>query len=152
PADPLGNIISAAHILWIEASGLFGEIHHDRARFEDRDRRATAHRLIVDDRRHPAVWRNAQELGGELVAATDVDRLDGVRHPELFEQDDALLAVSRWPEIQVNHGISSCSWDRRMWNVIIVGLGCPPCCHRWRRLPRSNGPRLSGSNPAAARR
>src|SRR5262249_8791073 len=72
PADPLGNIVSAAHILWVEASSLFREIHHDRARFEDRDRRTTAHRLVVNDRRHPAVWRNSQKVGGELIAFADV--------------------------------------------------------------------------------
>ena len=64
---------------------------------------------MVDDRRHPAVGRNLQKVGSELVAAADIDRLDRVRRPELFKQDDDFLAVSSRPEIQVDRGISSCS-------------------------------------------
>jgi hypothetical protein len=61
----------------------------------------------VDDRRHPAIGRNFQKIGRELVAATDVDRLDRVGKPELLEKNDGLLAVSGRPEIQVDHRVSS---------------------------------------------
>src|SRR5260370_41945185 len=54
PADPLGNLILAARVLRPEASGLLGEIHHNRTGFEDGDRGTSSHRLVVDDRRHPA--------------------------------------------------------------------------------------------------
>src|SRR5215471_11065382 len=99
PADPLGDLVFAARVLRPEPPGLLGEIHHDRSGFEDRDRGAPSHRLVVDDRRHPAIGRNLQELGSELVATTDIDRLDRVEKPELLEQDDYLLAVSSRPEI-----------------------------------------------------
>src|SRR5215472_17226578 len=133
PADPLGNIVSAAHVLRIEASGLLGEIHHDRPGLEDRDRRAAAQRLGIDYCRHPAVWRDPQKMRGELIAATDIDRLDRVGHPELFEQYDGLLAISCGPKIQVDHGIFSCFQDWSMWIVTTAGTDCPPCCRRARR-------------------
>jgi hypothetical protein len=69
-------------------------------------------------------------MWSELVAFADVDRLDRVGKPKLFQQDDSLLAISSRPEIQVDHGISSCFWDRRMWIVTIAALGCPLCFHR----------------------
>src|ERR1700751_1885863 len=75
PADPLRDIVSAAHVLRIKASGLFGEIHHDRPGFEDRDRRAAAERLGVNDRRHPSIRRNPQKMRGQLITAADIDRL-----------------------------------------------------------------------------
>src|SRR6516225_9834660 len=72
-------------------------------------------------------------MGGELIAAADVDRFDRVRQPELFEKDDGLFAVSGRPEIQVNHGISSCCSDPRVQIVTNARCDCPPCCRRSRR-------------------
>jgi hypothetical protein len=103
----------AAGVLRTEPSGLFGEIHHDRPGLEDRDRGAAAHRLVVDNRRHPAVRRNLQKFGSELVPAADIDRFDRVWKPQFLQKNDDLLAVSGRPEIEVDHWVFSCSsWQR----------------------------------------
>src|SRR5215469_10108543 len=94
PADPLSDIVFAARILRVEPSGLLSEIHHDRPGFENRHRGAAAHRLVVDYRGHPAVRRNLQKFGSELVPAADIDRFDRVREPQLLEKNYNLLAVS----------------------------------------------------------
>jgi len=109
PADPLSDIVFAARILRVEPSGLLGEIHHDRPGFEDRHRGAAAHRLVVEDRGHPAVRRNLQKFGSKLVPAADIDRFDRVREPQLLEKNYNLLAVSGRLEIEVNHWVFSCS-------------------------------------------
>src|SRR5215472_2972100 len=136
PADPLGDIIFAARVLRPEPSGLLGQIHHDRPRLEDRERGAAAHRLIVDDRRHPAIRRNLQEIGGELVTAADIDRLDRVRKREFLEQDDALLAVTGRPEIQVDHSGYLLFYGGSALILAGTELDCPP--------PHQSAPR-SGS-------
>src|SRR5207302_752457 len=74
PADPLGNIVFFARFRWAKPSCLLGEIRHDGPRLEDGNWGAAAHRLVIDDRRHPAVWRNLQKVGGELITAADIDR------------------------------------------------------------------------------
>src|ERR1700759_1247023 len=109
PPDPLSNVVFAARILRVESSGLLGEIHHDRPGFKNRDRGTATHWLVVDDRRHPAIWRNLQKFGGELVPAADIDRFDRVKDPQLFKENDDLLAVSGRPEIEVDHRAFSCS-------------------------------------------
>src|SRR5690242_19492843 len=93
PTDPLGGMVVATGVLPPTPSGLLGEIHHDRPGFEDRDRGTPAHRLVIDDRLHPAVGRNPQKLRRELVAAADVDRLDRVRQPKFLQKNNALFAV-----------------------------------------------------------
>jgi len=94
PADPLSDIVFAARVLRVEPSSLFCEMHHDRPGFENRHQGAAAHRLVVDDRWHPAVRRNLQEISSELVSAADIDRFDRVREPQLLEKNDDLLSVS----------------------------------------------------------
>src|SRR6266446_1344039 len=103
PADPLGDVIFFARFRWSKPSCLLSKVRHDGPRLEDGNRGAAAHRLVIDDRRHPAVWRNLQKVGGELVTAADVDRFDGVRKPAFLQQNDDLLAVSGGPEIKVDH-------------------------------------------------
>src|SRR5260370_19952106 len=103
PADSLGDLIFAARVLRPEASGLLGEIHHNRTGFENGNRGTSAHRLVVDDCRHPAVRGNLQKVGSELVPAADIDRLDRVGEPQFLEKNDDLLAVSGRPEIEVDH-------------------------------------------------
>src|SRR5437868_3898763 len=68
PADPLGDIVFAARVLRPEPSGLLGEIHHNRTGFEDGDRSASSHRLVVDDRRHPAVGRSLHKVGSKPLS------------------------------------------------------------------------------------
>src|SRR5690242_19546922 len=70
---------------WAKLPGLLGEVGHGGAGFEGRQRRAAAHRLVIDDCGHPAIRRNLQTCRRELIAATDIDRLDAVRQPQLFK-------------------------------------------------------------------
>ena len=64
PVDPLEDVVFSAWIGRAEFAGLLGEVGHDRAGLEDRDRLAAAHRFVIDDRRHAAVRGNLQELRG----------------------------------------------------------------------------------------
>ena len=72
PHDPLRDLVFAAQILRPEAPDLLGDVHHDRARFEHRDRRAAAFRAMVDHNRHAVVGVHLEEFRGELIAALDV--------------------------------------------------------------------------------
>src|SRR6266849_3753328 len=61
PIEPLLDLDAAALVPWIESAGLAAEILQDRAGLEDRDR-PVARTVVVDDRRHPVVGRDRQEL------------------------------------------------------------------------------------------
>ena len=69
PDDPLRDLVLAAQILRPEAARLLGEVHHDRAGFENRDRFAAARRVVVDNDRHAMVRVHREKLGLELVAS-----------------------------------------------------------------------------------
>src|SRR5438309_432411 len=47
PADPLGDLVFAARVLRPEPPGLLGEIHHNGTGFENGNRGASSHRLVV---------------------------------------------------------------------------------------------------------
>src|SRR5439155_21281488 len=94
PAEPIRDILFFARFRRANPSCLLSEIGHDGPRLEDGNRCAAAHRLVIDDRRHPAVWRDLQKVGGELVTTADIDRLDGVRKLAFLQKNDNLLAVS----------------------------------------------------------
>ncbi len=104
PDHPLGDLIFAARILRPEPAVLFGDVHHHRARFEDRDRLPAAQRLMVDQGGHAIVGTDFQKSVLELIAAADVDRHDIVGNAELFEQDGHLLAVGRRGVMNIDHG------------------------------------------------
>jgi hypothetical protein len=72
PDQPLGHGVFAAQVLRIEFADLLGEVHHDRAGLEDRDRLAAAGRVAVDQDRHAVVGVHLEEFGRELVAAADI--------------------------------------------------------------------------------
>ena len=97
----------AAQIARDEAPGLLGEIQQDRARFEQRNRRAAVGRLVVDDRRHAVVRGDLEKVRVELFAFTDVDRLDPIRNAGLLEEHRDLVAVRRRPIVQIDHRIVS---------------------------------------------
>ena len=60
-------------------------------------------RVMVDDGGHAVIRRERQELGTELIAGADVDRLDRVIETSLLEKESDLVAVRRWPVIEVDH-------------------------------------------------
>ena len=49
PEQPLQDFDAAANVGGDELSGLLGKIKQNGAGFEDRDRRATVFRIVVDD-------------------------------------------------------------------------------------------------------
>ena len=59
--DPLADLVLEMSFLRPELSGLFAEMHHSGARFEDRDRSAAAHRFLIDYHRHLPVGRNLEK-------------------------------------------------------------------------------------------
>jgi hypothetical protein len=63
PNDPLSNFVFSARVLGEEAAFLFREVHHDRTRFKDADRRAAAPRRMVDQHRHAMVRIDFQKSG-----------------------------------------------------------------------------------------
>src|SRR3546814_13857229 len=74
-----------------------------------------------DDGRHPVVRADLQEFGLELVAGADVDRVDLVRQPHLFQHDGDLKAIRRRPHVQIDHG------ERLLFSVRgtrVAGGGC----------------------------
>jgi hypothetical protein len=81
----------SAWFRWAKPPCLLGGIRHDGPRLEDGNRCAAAYRLVIDDRRHPAVWRDLEKVWGELVTTADIDRLDGVRKPAFLQKNDNLL-------------------------------------------------------------
>src|SRR6476660_6204974 len=60
---------------------------------------------MIDHYRHAVIGIHLEEFGLELVAHADVHRHDLVGHAELFEQDGHLLAVGRWPVVQIDHAL-----------------------------------------------
>src|SRR5262249_20455631 len=106
PHDPLRDLVFSARVLPEKAAFLFCEIHHDRARLEDADRRPAALWLMVDQYRHAVVRVDLQELELELVAAADIAWDEIVVEPQFLEQDRDLLAVGGRPKMQIKHGVS----------------------------------------------
>ncbi len=101
PEQPLVHLHAPALVGRIEATGLAAEILQDGAGFEDRDRLAVRP-VGIDDGRHLVVGRDRQELGLELVALADIDRMHGVRQAGLLEHDGDLPSVRGRPVIEVD--------------------------------------------------
>jgi hypothetical protein len=90
-------------VLWEKAAFLFRKIHHDRAGFENADRRAAALGIVVDQHRHPMVGVDLQEFRLELIAAANIARHQIVIETELLEQNCNFLAVWRRPKMKIEH-------------------------------------------------
>ena len=60
-------------------------------------------RVAVDDGGHPVIGGECQELGFELIAGADVDRLDRVIEASFFQKQCDLVAVRRGPVVELNH-------------------------------------------------
>src|SRR5436305_13235510 len=97
PHDPLVHLVLAAQILRPEAPRLLGDVHHDRARLEHRDRRAAALWSMVDHRRHAVVRVHLQKFGRELIAALDVAG-DDLRSEERRVGKECSTGGSRYDE------------------------------------------------------
>ena len=58
---------------------------------------------VSTNRRHAVVGRDLEKVRRELIAASDVHRLDRVGNAEFLKQDRHLLAVGRGPVIEIEH-------------------------------------------------
>src|SRR6266851_5095114 len=115
PHQPFEHRHLAPHVaLRPELAGLLAEIDQDRARLEDADRLA-ARALAVDDRRDLAVRADLDEVGLELVALADIDRVDRIGQRHFFERDADLAAVRRTPGVQYNGHLPNLLLFVRNW-------------------------------------
>ncbi len=102
PEQPLQRVDALARLLREEPAGLLGEVHQDRARFEDGDVPAVG-AVVIDDRRNLVVGADLQERGLELLAPVDVDPDGRVVEAGLLEHDVDLLAVGRGFGVEIDH-------------------------------------------------
>src|ERR1700677_795709 len=58
---------------------------------------------MINNRRHPVVRTNFEELRPELFALANIDRYDAVIEARFFEKDRNFMTVRRWPVMQINH-------------------------------------------------
>src|ERR1700738_5568042 len=87
-----------------EAAGFLCEINQDRTALENRHRLAAIGGSPIDDRRHPAVGTELEELRLVLVATAKLHGLDGVRQAAFLQHDRDFPAVRRWRVVQLDHG------------------------------------------------
>jgi hypothetical protein len=81
-----------------------GEVHHDRAGFEDADRRSATLWIVVDQHGHAMVRVDLQKFGFELVPTPDIAWDEVVIETQLLEQNGDFFAVWRRPKMQIEHG------------------------------------------------
>src|SRR3546814_7806416 len=94
-----------------KTAGLVGEIDENRTRFEHADGRTAIGGIVIDDRGHPVVGGDFQEIGLELVAGTDVHRHNLVIEPGFLQEHRALVPVGRGPRMPIDHAAGSGSVD-----------------------------------------
>src|SRR5687767_11316403 len=99
---PLHHLPALAQVLRQELAGLRGEVEEHRTRFGERERLAVG-AVGIDHRRHLVVGRDLEEVGLELVAHADVDRVHVVLEAGLLQHDVDLVAVRGGPGIELNH-------------------------------------------------
>src|SRR5271154_5110157 len=81
---------------------------------------------MVDDGGHAVVGRKSQELGIELIASADVDRLDRVIEARLPEKEGGLVAGRRRAGKKVKHRSirnQSCGAAPFKGRIILRGFG-----------------------------
>src|SRR5205814_5879901 len=83
------------------------QVKEHRARLGERER-LSVRALVVDHRRDLVVRRDGEELGLELIAGADIDRMHTVLKARLLEHDVDLVPVGRRPGIKVDHSFTSC--------------------------------------------
>src|SRR5207237_792489 len=109
PEQPLQGFLPAASGLRHEPPGALGQMDQDGAGFENRHRPVAkpVWGVVVDDRRHPVIGADPQELWLELVAAPDIDRDRAIFEAAFFEHDRDLPAVWCRPVIKIDHRLFS---------------------------------------------
>src|ERR1044071_8210886 len=101
---PLHHLPPLAHVRGQKLAGLGGEVEQHRAGLGERERLA-AGTALVDHRGNLVVGRDREEVGLELLAGADVDRVYAVFEPGLLEHDVDLVAVRRRPRVKVDQAI-----------------------------------------------
>jgi hypothetical protein len=111
PEQPLHHFLPGAPARRHEPPAALGQMQEDRARLEHADRPVRI--IVIDDRRHPVVRADPEELRRELVALADIDRNHAVFEPAFLEHDTDLPTVRGRPVIEVDHADASSNSGRR---------------------------------------
>ena len=90
-------------VLGQELAGLVGEIEQDRAGLDD-GVGLPARTVMIDDGWNLAVGIDLKELGRELIALPDVDKLGVIGKFEFLERDENLLNIRTGKCIKIDHG------------------------------------------------
>ena len=104
PREPFEHGLAPAQVRRQEPAGLFGQVDQDGAGLEHRERPAAVRRIVIDDRRHPVVRADGEEVGFVLFAPIDVDGDDPVVEIHFLQGDGDLPSIGRRPVIGVDHG------------------------------------------------
>src|SRR5205807_6421930 len=108
PEQPFQHFLAGPLALRHELPAPLSEVDQDRTGFEDRQRPVAklAWCVVIDDRRHPVVRADLEELRLELVAPADIDRDHPVFEAAFLEHDRDLPAIRRRPVIEIDHARS----------------------------------------------
>jgi hypothetical protein len=79
---------------------LLREVDQDGTRLSNTDCPVS----LIDNGRYAIVRRNFKEVRLKLLVLHDVDRMDRVVQPHLFQRDGGLVAVRRAPGVEIDHG------------------------------------------------
>src|ERR1700730_2964649 len=109
PEEPFERFHPAAQIRREKSPGFLGEIDEDRAGFENGQGRATVARIVVNDCRNAVIGRYRQKFRLELVPPAEIDRMDRVGGPRLFQEERDFMSIGGGSIIQVDH---------RLWGVM----------------------------------
>src|SRR5260221_5522866 len=147
PEQPLRHRLAPAQVGGKEAARLLCEIEQDGAGLEHGDGLATVRGIAVDDGGHPVVRREGQELRLELVAGADVDGMDCVIQSCLFEEHRYLVAVRRWPVVEIDHlGCFPCVVASGLWCLCQIAEWSFTASSRAGFSPRNRSSTAAGSS------
>src|SRR5216683_2458964 len=100
PEQPFRDLLTGAPTCRQKPTAALGQMQEDGARFKYTDRSVRI--VVIDDRRHPVVRADREELRLELVALADIDRDDTVFEGAFLQHDADLPAIRRRPVIKID--------------------------------------------------
>ena len=109
--QPLQRGVAIAKVLRHQLARFGRQVDQDRARFEQRNG-AVVRAIGIDDRGNLVVRTDGQKFRRELVAGTDVDRVNPIRQRALLQHNVYLVPVRRGPGIKVDHGEGGPQWTK----------------------------------------
>ena len=106
PDDPLHHLILTPRIRRHELACLLSDVKHDRTGFENRDWLAPVGRCVIHQCRHAVIRVNGKKVVSELITLADITFHHVVIDSAFFQLNRDLLAIWRWPVMQVQHQFS----------------------------------------------